>query len=70
MIKEVVYKTRYQNSYLGYQDTKLTYRGFPSGSAVKNLLATEEMQVPSLYQEDPLEEEMATHSSTLAWKIP
>ena len=28
------------------------------------------MQVPSLYQEDPLEEEMATHSSILAWKIP
>ena len=45
-------------------------KGFPSGSAVKNLLAKEEMQVPSLYQEDPLEEEMATYSSTLAWKIP
>ena len=28
------------------------------------------MQVPSLDQEDPLEEEMATHSSILAWKIP
>ena len=28
------------------------------------------MQVPSLSQEDPLEEEMATHSSILAWKIP
>ena len=31
---------------------------------------TEEMQVWSLGQEDPLEEEMATHSSILAWKIP
>ena len=30
----------------------------------------QEMQVPSLGQEDPLEEEMATHSSVLAWKIP
>ena len=30
----------------------------------------QEMQVQSLGQEDPLEEEMATHSSTLAWKIP
>ena len=30
----------------------------------------EEMQVQSLGQEDPLEEEMATHSSVLAWKIP
>ena len=30
----------------------------------------QEMQVRSLGQEDPLEKEMATHSSTLAWKIP
>ena len=28
------------------------------------------MQVPSLSWEDPLEEEMATHSSILAWEIP
>ena len=31
---------------------------------------TEEMQVRFLDQEDPLEEEMATHSSALAWRIP
>ena len=31
---------------------------------------TQEMQIQSLGQEDPLEEEMATHSSILAWKIP
>ena len=40
---------------------------------VKNLPAmqeTQEMQVPSLGQEYPLEKEMATHSSTLAWEIP
>ena len=40
---------------------------------VKNLPAmqeTQEIQVQSLYWEDPLEKEMATHSSTLAWKIP
>ena len=30
----------------------------------------QEMQVQSLGQEDPLEEEMATHSSVLAWEIP
>ena len=30
----------------------------------------QETQVPSLGQEDPLEKEMATHSSILAWKIP
>ena len=31
---------------------------------------TQERQVRSLGQEDPLEEERATHSSILAWKIP
>ena len=36
---------------------------------VKNLLALWETQVPSLGLEDPLEKEMATHSSTLAWRI-
>ena len=44
--------------------------GFPSVSAVKNLPAMQETQVLSLGQEDPLEEEMATHSSILAWEIP
>ena len=37
---------------------------------VKNLPANAEMQVQSLGQKDPLEEEMATCSSILAWKIP
>ena len=37
---------------------------------VKNLPATQETQVQSLGQEDPLEKEMATHSSILAWRIP
>ena len=37
---------------------------------VKNLPAMRETWVPSLGQEDPLEKEMATHSSILAWKIP
>ena len=45
-------------------------RGFPGGSAVKNPHAKQEKQVPSLGQEDPLEKEMVTHSSILAWKIP
>ena len=31
---------------------------------------TQEMWVQSLSQEDPLEKEMATHSSILTWKIP
>ena len=37
---------------------------------VKKLPAVQETQVRSLSQEDPLEEEMATHSSILAWRIP
>ena len=40
------------------------------GSVVKNLPAKQEMWVQSLGWEDPLEKEMATHSSTLAWEIP
>ena len=36
---------------------------------VKNLPAVQETQVRSLGWEDPLEKEMATHSSILAWKI-
>ena len=36
---------------------------------VKHLPAMQETSVRSLDQEDPLEKEMATHSSTLAWKI-
>ena len=45
-------------------------RGFPGGSVIINLPANEEMWVWSLDQEDPLEKEMATHSSILAWEIP
>ena len=37
---------------------------------VKNLLAMQETWVQPLVQEDPLEKEMATHSSILAWRIP
>ena len=44
--------------------------GFPDDSVVKNPPAKQEMQVQSLGWEDPLEKEMANHSSTLAWEIP
>ena len=37
---------------------------------VKNPPAIQETQVQSLGREDPLEKEMATHSSILAWEIP
>ena len=43
---------------------------FPGGSVVKNSRAMQEIQVPSLAQEDPLEEGMTTYSSILAWRIP
>ena len=48
-------------------------KGFPGGTKVENLPAMQETQeawVQSLGLEDPLEKEMATHSSILAWKIP
>ena len=45
-------------------------RGFSSGSAVDNLPAMQEIWVRPVGQEDPLEKEVATHSSILAWKIP
>ena len=37
---------------------------------VKNLPAVQETQVRFLGRKDPLEKEMATHSSILAWRIP
>ena len=42
---------------------------FPSGSAGKESACNQETQVQFQGQEDPLEKEMATHSSTLAWRI-
>ena len=44
--------------------------GFPGGSEVKHLPGIRETWVGSLGREDPLEKEMATHSSTFAWRIP
>ena len=48
----------------------LSKRGFPSGSDGKESPAMWETWVQSLGWEDPLEKGMATHSSTLAWRIP
>ena len=44
--------------------------GFPSGSMVKNLPAMQEMWFQSLSLQVPLEKEMTTHSTTLAWEMP
>ena len=48
---------------------KLRFRGFPGGSLVKNLPANAGDVGSILGQDDPLEEEMATHSSILAWRF-
>ena len=60
--------------YIYYNFSKLPqYRenlDFPGGSVIKNLPAQQEMGVQSLGQEEPLEKEMAAHSSILAWEIP
>ena len=44
--------------------------GFLGDSVVKNLPTMQEIQLQSLGWEDPLEKELATHSSNLAWEIP
>ena len=44
--------------------------GYPGGLGVKNLPAVQETQVQSLGIKDPLEKELATHSSILAWEMP
>ena len=46
------------------------YMGFPGDSVVKNLPAMQETLVQSLGGEEPLEKEIATHSSLLAWEVP
>jgi len=44
--------------------------GFPGGLYGKEFICMQETEVRSLAWKDPLEKEMATHSSTLAWRIP
>ena len=44
--------------------------GFEVAEMVKNLPAMQETRVQSLGGEDPLKKGMATHSNTLAWRIP
>ena len=46
---------------------KYSVEGFPGGSVV---MPMQETRVKALGQIDPLEKELATHSSFLAWKIP
>ena len=48
----------------------MRFRASLVAQMVKNPPAMQETQVQSLGWEDPLEKEMATHSSILAWRIP
>ena len=50
--------------------TILILKDFPIAQMVKNLPSVQETQVQLLGQEDPVEKEMATHSSILAWENP
>ena len=52
------------------QYTILLKRTYLVARTVKRLPTMQEIQVQSLGKEDPLEKEMATHSRTVAWKIP
>ena len=49
---------------------RIVYPGGTSGKESVPMQETEEIQVCSLGLEDPLEEEMTTYSSILAWRIP
>ena len=60
----------YSHLFLSKGDNCISIMGFISGSVVKKLLTMQEIWVQFLGQENPLEEGMATHSSTLAWRIP
>ena len=56
---------------LGSKQQIVTFTmGFPGGSVVKNPPAKQEIRVRSLSWEDPLEKEMTSRSSILAWEIP
>ena len=55
---------------MGFSRQEYWSRASLVAQMVKNLPAMQETQVRSLHHKDPLEEEMATHSSILAWRIP
>ena len=55
---------------LDFAENLMFTKCLPSGSEVKNPPAMQETLFRSLGGEDPLEEEMSTHSSMLAWEIP
>ena len=56
--------------FLSFRDTYEIYSASLAAQQYRIHLPMQEMQVQSLGQADPLEKEMATHSSTHAWEIP
>ena len=52
-----------------YLSLSFLFPSVPVAQMVKNMPAMQETWVQALGQEDPLEKEMATHSSILAWRI-
>ena len=58
------------NQLVSFPTCSVIHSLIPGGSAVKNLPAMQGTWVGSLDGEDPLEKEMTTHSSILAWEIP
>ena len=60
---------RVRHNWVTFTTIRLIMR-FPGGSVVNNLPAKQETQVQFLVWKDPLEKEMLTHSSILAWDIP
>ena len=58
-----------QNTHVGLDELWISW-AFLVAQTVKYLPTVRETQLRSLGQKDPLEKEIATHSSTLAWKIP
>ena len=61
-------RTEHNVKIFPYKFAKLRFS--QGAQMVKNLSVIQEIQVQSLGREDPLEKEMATHSSILAWRIP
>ena len=64
------FEFRFEWTYVSHITSFLLYIAVPGGSTVKNPPAMWESWVRCLGWEDPLEKEMAVHSSILAWKIP
>ena len=62
------HKKRLSFTYQKNWENVIWKEGFPGGSVVKNPLVMQESQALSLSWEDPLEEDMTTYSSILAWK--